>query len=609
VQVGKFGSELTEWAYSKGYTTTTGTSTTKSGIETTPSVSVETASTIIAGKNAVTINGSSGVDFITGSPKNDSIASGGGVSDSISAGTGNDTITLTGSTQAMLVASVIDGGTDESGKDNDILILGQAQTDFVDAGFAKIIGIETLQLTGASSIVLSTNAATAGITTVVAGAGNTSINTANAIKVNGSSIGANALTLLGAGDITASVGATATNINGTSATGKLILTGGIAVTGITGGSGADFINAAASIGATTITGGTGVDTMTGGTVADKFVFVATDADITDTTPTDVITNFVTGTDKLVLGANGAPYAAAVSNVTETASVTFSALTSGQIVTIEGITVTAPVGGLTQTEVATQFASLAASATPAGIVTGTFTAAGADAGWTKGTASGAAVVFTDANTTAPGTNVTDLAVSGTNASVVTLSGKVDGATTVREVVTATFGAMTSGQTFTLDGVTVTAPAGGLTGAEVVAFFSAKAAGAAPGDIVSGSMSADYSTGAASSGTVVFTSGTPNTNDLTDVAKTGTGTAVVTVTQGSATTAASGNYVENTTSVASIDALLTAAYLALDSTADFYFGVFGGNGYLVQDDDGLPGHTNLIKLNGVLDMAAGDIIITA
>ena len=125
-----------------------------------------------------------------------------------------------------------------------------------------------------------------------------------------------------------------------------------------------------------------------------------------------------------------------------------------------------------------------------------------------------------------------------------------------------------------------------------------------------MSADYSTGAASSGTVVFTSGTANTNDSSDVAKTGTGTAVVTVTQGSAAAAATGNYVENTTSVASIDALLTAAYLALDSYADFYFGVTGGNGYLVQDDDGLPGgHTNLIKLNGVLDIATTDIIATA
>jgi hypothetical protein len=94
----------------------------------------------------------------------------------------------------------------------------------------------------------------------------------------------------------------------------------------------------------------------------------------------------------------------------------------------------------------------------------------------------------------------------------------------------------------------------------------------------------------------------------VAKTGTGTAVVTVTQGSASAVASGNYVENTTSVASIDALLTAADLALDGTADFYFGVTGGNGYLVQDGDGTE-HTNLIKLNGVLDMAATDIIATA
>jgi hypothetical protein len=240
------------------------------------------------------------------------------------------------------------------------------------------------------------------------------------------------------------------------------------------------------------------------------------------------------------------------------------------------------------------------------VTGTFTAAGADAGWTKGTASGAAVVFTDANTTSAGTNVTDLAVTGTNASVVSLSGKVDGATTVREVVTATFGAMTSGQTFTLDGVTVTAPAGGLTGAEVAAFFSAKAAGAAPGDIVSGSLTADYATGARSTNTVVFTHQTASTNDTSDVAETGTGTATVTITQGSAGSGTgTTNYAENLTAAATIDDLLTAADAALNGTVDFYFGVVGVNGYLVQDNDG-TGHTNLIKLSGVVDFDYADIV---
>jgi S-layer protein len=131
---------------------------------------------------------------------------------------------------------------------------------------------------------------------------------------------------------------------------------------------------------------------------------------------------VSGTDKLVLCDTGVAYVAAVLNVTETASVAFSALTSGQTVTVEGITVTAPAGGLTQAEVAAQFASLAASATPAGIVTGTFTTAGSLVGWTKGAASTNTVLFTDANTVA-GTDVTDLAASGTNSGTAVSIGSI------------------------------------------------------------------------------------------------------------------------------------------------------------------------------------------
>ena len=51
-------------------------------------------------------------------------------------------------------------------------------------------------------------------------------------------------------------------------------------------------------------------------------------------------------------------------------------------------------------------------------------------------------------------------------------------------------------------------------------------------------------------------------------------------------------------------MTAADTALNGTIDYYFGVRGGNGYLVHDEDG-AGHTNVIKLTGVTTFAPADL----
>jgi len=290
------------------------------------------------------------------------------------------------------------------------------------------------------------------------------------------------------------------------------------------------------------------------------------------------------------------YVPASSNVTESASVVFSALTGGQTIIIESVVLTAPSGGLTAAEVAGQFASLSAGGTPTGIVVGNLAST-----HTAGTASGAVVAFTAVaySTTTALTG----AGTGTAPSVAHVAGN---ATSTYTVDTVTFSALTSGQTTIFDGVTITAPAGGLTGTEVAAFFSGKAASAAAGDIVSGSLTASgYSTGAASGSTVVFTYGTANTNDASDLANTGTGSAAVTVTQGSATAAASGNFITNTTSVTDLATLLNAANTALDGTAKYYFGVTGGDGYLVVDSDG-NGYTDVIQLTGVTTLAPADIV---
>jgi hypothetical protein len=73
-----------------------------------------------------------------------------------------------------------------------------------------------------------------------------------------------------------------------------------------------------------------------------------------------------------------------------------------------------------------------------------------------------------------------------------------------------------------------------------------------------------------------------------------------------TAGSGtNYTENLTAAASLTALIAAADTALNGTVLYYFGVVGTDGYLVTDVNG-TGVTNVIKITGVVDMAAGDIM---
>lgn len=233
----------------------------------------------------------------------------------------------------MAVAS-IDGG---DGVDK--LVFDTDQTDFVDAGFAHIFGIETVELdSGANSIVLGTNAGVSGISKVITGAGATSITTTTAISdlaidaddlgdniglalVDGTS-GTTAFTVTNLeGDLAlttleGSVSATfsaitangATVAAGTVPTLTLVgnssadtitvtgftgttLTGTVAKFNITAVAGAQTISTGA--GAATITGGLGIDTINLGVangVADN-VIMTTGAAI----DVDLVSNFLVGT--------------------------------------------------------------------------------------------------------------------------------------------------------------------------------------------------------------------------------------------------------------------------------------------------------------------------
>jgi hypothetical protein len=71
----------------------------------------------------------------------------------------------------------------------------------------------------------------------------------------------------------------------------------------------------------------------------------------------------------------------------------------------------------------------------------------------------------------------------------------------------------------------------------------------------------------------------------------------------------NYAENETSVDSLSILLTNADSALDGTKLYYFGVTGGNGYLVTDDATGAGANNIIQLTGIVTFADAGAAITS
>lgn len=112
------------------------------------------------------------------------------------------------------------------------------------------------------------------------------------------------------------------------------------------------------------------------------------------TPAEVATAITTA----LTSAGITAAAVAGQNVTETATVTFKALASGETVTVGGYTYTAP-AAKTAAEVATAWQNLANNAAAAGAFTGTLT------GWSSAaTATGDTLVFTSATAN---TNVADL----------------------------------------------------------------------------------------------------------------------------------------------------------------------------------------------------------
>jgi flagellin len=206
--------------------------------------------------------------------------------------------------------------------------------------------------------------------------------------------------------------------------------------------------------------------------------------------------------------------------TESVPVTFPSLTNGQTFTLAGITVTAAAGQtVTAENVAQAFTSIAATGTAANVIAN-LTATGTLTGFTTGTRSTATVTFTSSTA---GSNVTDLAASGTNSGAVTIGTITQGVDNSEKNVVA-FKALNPNDFVTVNGLTFTARVN-MTASEVAAAFANIASGTTAATITlanpvaanfgkySGTFALGngaYSTGASTNNTVVATATNRNAN---------------------------------------------------------------------------------------------------
>ncbi len=210
-------------------------------------------------------------------------------------------------------------------------------------------------------------------------------------------------------------------------------------------------------------------------------------------------------------------------VTESSLMTFTGLSAGGAVTVNGLTFTST-GITTAAQVAAAFANLtsgmtstqAAAANTTSAALGTFSGTFA-AGFTTGAVSGVTITATS---TKANSNVTDIVTTGLS-SVVTTPGAG-----VTESSLITFSAMTPGQSITVNGLKFTAT-GNMTDAQVASAYSNLTSGMTASQATtahtassllgtySGTFATGFTTGAIKGATVTATSTTTNSN-VTNIA---------------------------------------------------------------------------------------------
>ena len=249
------------------------------------SIKVENSAAGTMGVNAAGVSAVNSVNY-----QYDAAAANIAIVDTVTGGSGNDTVLFTDGRQ-WTSDDIINGG---AGVDTITVMLGTTSTDALAAGTQSgLSNIENINL-----IVGGANTANAAITTA----------DANFVGVDAT---INAAGVPGVMTINAAA-ETDSNLTITGGTGNDILTGGTNPTKtdtISGGLGAD-----------TIKGGRGVDILTGGAGADIFAYTATNESNTSTS--DSIKDFVSGTDNIFITVDlSTKVSAQTYNTTLTAAVT------------------------------------------------------------------------------------------------------------------------------------------------------------------------------------------------------------------------------------------------------------------------------------------------
>lgn len=316
--------------------------------------------TTVTGAQTI-IGSATGSNSIVGGSGSDQIT-GGALTDTLNGGNGDDVFQYSSDTLFIdgsnAVIDSIDGG---AGIADSILFTATAAGITLVDTTSRITNVEKITTVANSSqiSIIFTQALTGGFTTIDL-SGDTNATGTNVVSSSGNngistiigSAGIDAITLgaaapattitggLGADTLALASGTTATvsDVDGiavTITTGATLTTiGALVATSITGGTGVDTITLAGAVSnVATITGGTGLDVInlgashTGG-VKVNLAAVAADA--------DTITNFVVGTDKIVLTkavfANLAGTTGAVTLGTDFASTTTAAMTGAAIAT-------------------------------------------------------------------------------------------------------------------------------------------------------------------------------------------------------------------------------------------------------------------------------------
>ena len=279
------------------------TSTYNDGFGTTTVVSPETVIVGTSGNN--TLAGTTGADFQLGLNGNDTLQASAG-NDVIDGGAGTDTYTLAGTTSAANV-NLTAGTASSATTGNDTLIgIENVIGSDVDNVITDAVGANTLSGAGGNDtfVLMGDNARDviaggAGVDTADYSAASANLT----VTLNGTAV------VAGTGSTSALSDTVNSVENFTGGSGNDTVTGGTAANVLNGGAGNDTLSGMAGTdtldggtGIDRLTGGAGVDTLTGGGDADVFAYGAISESGVGAALRDMITDFVTGSDKLDFSA-------------------------------------------------------------------------------------------------------------------------------------------------------------------------------------------------------------------------------------------------------------------------------------------------------------------